>query len=81
MGSWQGGGLVACLFGMAIVGMLSIASRAEREPHRPRGGATQRSFFTTPRTVFVVVWLSIVGAASWAIESSYGGLLSDQSGW
>ncbi len=71
-------GLVVCLFGMAIVGVLSIASRAERETHRPRGGAAQWSFFTTP---FVVVWLSLVGAASWAIESSYGGLLSDQSGW
>lgn len=74
-------GLVVCLFGMAIVGVLSIASRAERETHRPRGVATQWSFFTTPRAVFVVVWLSLVGAASWAIESSYGGLLSDQSGW
>ena len=77
-----GGGLVACLFGIAIVGMLSIASRAEREPHRPRGGATQRSFFTTPRAVLVVVWLSIVGAGSWARSSSLGLLdLSDRSGW
>jgi hypothetical protein len=71
-------GLVVCLFGMAIVGVLSIASRAEKGTHRPRSVATQWSFFTTP---FVVVWLSIVGAASWAIESSYGGLLSNQSGW
>ena len=70
-------GLVVCLLGMAVVGVLSIASRAERET---RGVATQWSF-TTPRALFVVVWLLLVGAASWAIESSYGGLLSDQSGW
>lgn len=31
------GGLVACLSGMAIIGMLSIFSRAEGEPHPPRG--------------------------------------------
>ena len=62
-------GLVVCLFGMALVGVLSIASRAERETHRTRGGATQWPFFTTPRAVFVVVWLSLVGAASGASES------------
>ena len=74
-------GLVACLFGMAMVGVLSIASRAERETRRTRGGSPDWFYFTTPRTVFVVVWLSLVGAASWAITSSYGGLLSEQSGW
>ena len=74
-------GLVVCLFGMALVGVLSIASRAERETHRTRGGATQWSFFTTPRTVFVVVWLSIVGAASGASESFSDVSLSDQPGW
>jgi hypothetical protein len=71
-------GLVVCLFGMALVGVLSIASRAERETRRNRA---QFFDFTTPRTVFFVVWLSLVGAASWSIGSSYGGLLSDQSGW
>jgi hypothetical protein len=74
-------GLVVCLFGMALVGMLSISRRAQREPHRPPGGTTQRSFFTTPRALFVVVWLSIVGAESWAGASSSGLEITDQSGW
>ena len=74
-------GLVVCLFGMALVGVLSIASRAEREKHRTRGGAAQWSFFTTPRAVFVVVWLSLVGAASGVSESFSGVSLSDQPGW
>ncbi|MGZ5393481.1 MAG: hypothetical protein ACXWD3_17035 [Mycobacterium sp.] len=74
-------GLVVCVFGMALVGVLSIASRAERETHRTGGGATQWSFFTTPRTVFAVVWLSIVCAATWASESFDDLSLSDVPGW
>ena len=74
-------GLAVCLFGMALVGVLSIASPAERETHRTRGGAAQWSFFTASRTVFVVVWLSLVGAATWASESFSGVSLSDQPGW
>ncbi len=27
------------------------------------------------------MWLSLVGASSWAITSSYEGLLTEQSGW
>ena len=74
-------GLVVCLCGMAFVGVLSIASRAGRENHRTGGGAAQRSFFTTPRTLFVVAWLSIVGAASGVSQSYDGVSLSDQPGW
>jgi hypothetical protein len=74
-------GLVVCVSGMALVGVLSIASRAERDTHRTRGGATQWSFFTTPRTVFVVVWLSIVCAATWASQSFDGVSLSDVPAW
>jgi len=65
---------------MAIVGVLSIASRAERETHRPRGVATQWSF-TTPRALFVVVWLSIVCAATWASQSFDDVSLSDVPAW
>ena len=74
-------GLVVCLVGMALVGVLLLASRAERDAHRTGGGAVQWSFFTVPRAVFVVVWLSIVGAASGVSESFSGVSLSDQPEW
>jgi len=74
-------GLVVCLLGMALVGVLSIASREERETNRTRGEATRGSFITTPRTVFVVVWLTIVGTASGVSESFSGVSLSDQPEW
>ena len=74
-------GLGVCLFGMVLVGVLSIASRAERETPRTRGGATKWSFLTPRRAGFVVVWLSIVCAATWASESFSGVSLSDQPGW
>lgn len=74
-------GLVVCLLGMALVGVLSIASRAESETHQTRGAARQWPSFTMPRAVFVVGWLSIVAAATYASESFSDVSLSDQPGW
>lgn len=74
-------GLVVCLLGLALVGVLSIASRPGRVTHRTRGGATLRSFLTTPRAVFVVVWLSIICAATWASESFSDVSLPDVPAW
>ena len=74
-------GLVVCVVGMALVGVLLIATRAQRQTHRTGHGTAQWSFFTTPHTVFVVAWLSIVGAASGVSESFSGVSLSDQPGW
>ena len=70
-------GLVVCVSGLALVGVLSIASRA-RETRRNRAYFFD---FTTPRTVFFVVWLSIVCAATWASESFDHVSLSDVPAW
>ena len=69
------GGLLVCLAGMAISGLLSLFGQEERGLHVSQDESLEPSFITRPRAVFVAVWLSVVGAGSWARSASLG--LSD----
>jgi hypothetical protein len=69
---WALGALVVCLPGIAVIGLLSMLSRAQAGQRQPRDGAAQRPFLSTPHVVYLTGWLSMVGVGSWARGSSLG---------